>query len=45
MFSYELNKSASAEVGLLNVIFTAIALDQFLGMVVADRYHPPHSGN
>ena len=45
MFSDELNKSASAEVGLLNVIFTAIDLDEFLGMLVADRNHQPPSGN
>jgi hypothetical protein len=45
MFSYELNKSASAEVGLLNVVFTAIDLDQFLGVLVADRNHQPPPGN
>ena len=45
MFSDEFHKSASAEVGLLNVMAAAVELDEFLGMLVADRNHQSPSGN
>jgi len=44
MFADELDKSASAEVGLLNVIFAAIKLDEFLGVLIADRNYQSPAG-
>ena len=39
MLSYKLNKSASAEVGLLNAVFVAINFNEVLSMLVAYGNH------